>query len=167
MEEFNGVSYIPPTLWNEPDVVFSTDSCLTGCGGICGQEYFHRKYPHHILEKDLPIHALEMLAVLIAVRFWGKTVLQGEFKYFVITSQLFKSLTQVRRRTPSLDRVFAKFGLRLQNIILNSVLCICQGKRIGLQIGYRVGIFTQHTLINSLSILGLRCMESWKLLRIC
>ena len=72
MEEFNGVSYIPPLVWHEPDVVFSTDSCMTGCGGICGQEYFHVSYPNDIIQRELPIHALEMLAVLVAVRCWGK-----------------------------------------------------------------------------------------------
>ena len=77
MSDFNGVSYIPPVIWNEPDVVFSTDSCLTGCGGVCGREYFHKSYPPFISEKGLPIHALEMLAVLIAVRFWGKYCVGG------------------------------------------------------------------------------------------
>jgi hypothetical protein len=69
---FNGVSYIPPSIWAEPDVTFSTDSCLTGCGGICGYEYFHASFPDFIQSQDLPIHKLEMLAVLVGVRLWGK-----------------------------------------------------------------------------------------------
>ena len=40
MEKFNGVSYIPPLLWHEPDVTFSTDSCFRGCGGVCGRNTF-------------------------------------------------------------------------------------------------------------------------------
>ena len=76
IEKFNGVSFIPPLVWAEPDVIFSTDSCLTGCGGICGFEYFHVAYPHDIKVRQLPIHKLEMLAVLIGVRVWGHC-LQG------------------------------------------------------------------------------------------
>ena len=69
---FNGVSYIPPLLWAEPDVTFSTDSCLTGCGGIRCHEYFHASFPTFIRDQKLPIHKLEMLAVLVGVRLWGK-----------------------------------------------------------------------------------------------
>ena len=68
---FNGVSYIPPLIWAEPDVTFSTDSCLTGCGGICGYEYFHASFPEVIKSQGLPIHKLEMLAVLVGIRLWG------------------------------------------------------------------------------------------------
>ena len=76
MNKFNGVSFIPPSIWDEPDVTFSTDSCLKGCGGICGTEYFHSSFPQFIQVQHLPIHKLEMLAVLIGVRIWGKS-LQG------------------------------------------------------------------------------------------
>ena len=69
---FNGVSYIPPLVWEEPDITFSTDSCLTGCGGICAREYFHASFPKFIQDQGLPIHKLEMLAVLVGVRLWGK-----------------------------------------------------------------------------------------------
>ena len=76
MERFNGVSFIPPVVWAERDVTFSTDSCLKGCGGICGLEYFHAEFPNSIKIQKLAIHKLEMLAVLVGVRIWGKR-LQG------------------------------------------------------------------------------------------
>ena len=82
METYNGVSYIPPLVWDEPDVLFSTDSCLRGCGGICGLEYFHQNYPKQIIDLGLPIHALEMLAVLIGVRFWGGKCCGGKVQIF-------------------------------------------------------------------------------------
>ena len=72
VEEFNGVSFIPPLSWSEPDLTFSTDSCLKGCGGICANEFFHLSFPKSVLDQGLPIHALEMLAVLIGVRIWGR-----------------------------------------------------------------------------------------------
>ncbi len=67
---FNGVSFIPPIIWSEPDFYFSTDSCLSGCGGICKNEYFHSAYPSFIIAMELRIHQLELLAVLVAVRLW-------------------------------------------------------------------------------------------------
>ena len=44
---------------------------MTGCEGVCEGEYFHSAFPNEIIKLDLPIHALEMLAVLLAVRVWG------------------------------------------------------------------------------------------------
>ena len=71
MDSFNGVAFIPSTIWLEPDVSFATDSCLDGCGGICEHEFFHTKFPKFILDQDLPIHKLEFLAVLLGARIWG------------------------------------------------------------------------------------------------
>ena len=71
MDTYNGVSFIPSSIWTEPDVTFATDSCLIGCGGICLDEYFHTEFPCDIVDPGLPIHCKEMLAVLIAVRLWG------------------------------------------------------------------------------------------------
>ena len=71
VEKYNGVSFIPSAIWTEPDVTFATDSCLVGCGGICSGEYFHIGFPKKIRDQGLPIHSLEMLAVLLAVRIWG------------------------------------------------------------------------------------------------
>ena len=76
MDTYNGVSFLPSSIWTEPDVTLATDSCLLGCGGICLDEYFHTGFPHHIDDQGLPIHCKEMLAVLIAVRVWGRR-LQG------------------------------------------------------------------------------------------
>ena len=69
---YNGVSFIPAEIWSEPDLTFATDSCLKGCGGICDKEYFHVTFPRFIQAQGLPIHKLEMLAVLLGVRIWGK-----------------------------------------------------------------------------------------------
>ena len=71
MDKYNGVSFIPSSFWTEPDVSFATDSCMVGCGGICSKEYFHTPFPNDIAQQELPIHCLEMLAVLLAVRMWG------------------------------------------------------------------------------------------------
>ena len=71
MTEFNGVSVFPAAVWLEPDLVFATDSCLTGCGGLTELKYFHVRFPEWILEKGLSINVLEIIAVTVAVRLWG------------------------------------------------------------------------------------------------
>ena len=77
MEKFNGTSFIPTAIWSEPDVTFATDSCLSGCGGVCGKQYFHTSFPDDIKSQNLPIHQLEMLAVLVGVRLWGSACQGG------------------------------------------------------------------------------------------
>ena len=71
MERFNGVAFIPSSIWTEPDVSMATDSCLSGCGGISSNEYFHAEFPPFISKQGLAIHKLEFLAVLIGSRIWG------------------------------------------------------------------------------------------------
>ena len=62
------MSLIPSPVWTYPDVVFTTGSCLSGCDGLTDKQSFHVTYPNFILEQKLPIHSLEMLALLIAIR---------------------------------------------------------------------------------------------------
>ena len=50
MHVYNGVSMIKTCDWSKVDQVFMTDSCLTGCGGICGDQFFHRQFPEFVTE---------------------------------------------------------------------------------------------------------------------
>lgn len=70
---YNGVSLIPRITWSSPDAIFATDSCLTGCGGVNATSFFHSPYPQSILDLNLPIHCLELLAVTVAVKLWGSS----------------------------------------------------------------------------------------------
>ena len=71
MKTFNGVAFIPSPIWIEPDVYMATDSCLQGCGGLCGEQYFHAEFPCVIRDRHSEIHKLEFLAVLVGARIWG------------------------------------------------------------------------------------------------
>ena len=72
LDLFNGTSFIPRTfLWSSPDQVLASDSCLTGCGGHTPSGYFHCPFPSSILEQNLPIHCLELLAVLLSLKLWA------------------------------------------------------------------------------------------------
>ncbi|KAI8503309.1 hypothetical protein Bbelb_191300 [Branchiostoma belcheri] len=71
---YNGVSLIPRTGWTEPDAVFSSDACLTGCGGFLHStgEYFHATFPPSVLASNPCINSLELLSILVCARLWGK-----------------------------------------------------------------------------------------------
>ena len=69
---YNGVSFFPTQLWSSPDSVFSTDACLTGCGGMSTSEFFHVEFPPSVLARFPAIHLLEALAIVVALRLWGR-----------------------------------------------------------------------------------------------
>ncbi len=73
LQTYNGVSIIPSSLWSSPDGVFSTDACLTGCGGLTDQYFFHCEFPAAITAQFPFIHHLEAIAILIACRLWGSS----------------------------------------------------------------------------------------------
>ena len=56
--------------WSDPDAIFSSDSCQTAYGGFWNRHYFH-KFPYYILEKNLHISALEIIAIILCLRLWA------------------------------------------------------------------------------------------------
>jgi len=68
---YNGVSMINTASWSSPEEVFATDACLTGCGGLCVDQYFHSVFPDFILSQHLEINCLELLAIIVALKLWG------------------------------------------------------------------------------------------------
>ncbi len=53
--------------WEE---YMATDSCLSGGGGWCGDEFIAFQYPEELLDPD--INHLEMLMILIGLRAWAE-----------------------------------------------------------------------------------------------
>ena len=51
--------------WSGADEVFSSDSCLTGCGGFWKGKYFHSIFPEFILKQKMHIAGLEMLSLVV------------------------------------------------------------------------------------------------------
>lgn len=68
---YNGVSLVPTQTWSALDSIFSTDACLTGCGGMTADEYFHASFPSEVLSCFSAIHLLEALAIIVALQLWG------------------------------------------------------------------------------------------------
>lgn len=71
LQEYNGVSMISTAHWSSPGEVFSTDACLTGCGGISASQYFHAEFPDFVLSQDLDINCLELLTIVVTLKLWG------------------------------------------------------------------------------------------------
>ena len=125
IDEFNGTSFIPPLYWSEPDITFSTDSCLVGCGGLCGLEYFHYSYPKIITDQELPIHDLEMLAVLLAVRIWGHNFAGMKVQIYCDNDAVVQVINSSKTRDAFLGSCLrelwlevSKYGFELQAIHL-------------------------------------------------
>ena len=71
LRSYNGVSMINTASRLLPGEVFTTDACLSGCGGLCVDQYFHSVFPDFILSQHLDINCLELLTIIVALRLWG------------------------------------------------------------------------------------------------
>ena len=49
LRAYNGVSMISTAQWSSLGEVFTTDACLTGCGGLCGDQLFRRSLFNKLL----------------------------------------------------------------------------------------------------------------------
>jgi hypothetical protein len=79
---YNGISLINYGEWSQIDSVFSSDACLTGCGSIFGNKYFHSVFPQFILVQNLSITCLEMLTVLVSLKLWGPDLCKKKVNIF-------------------------------------------------------------------------------------
>ena len=128
MEKYNGVSFIPAMAWGEPDVTFATDSSLKGCGGMCLREYFHVSFPKAIKDQDFPIHKLEMLAVLLGVRIWGRYCVGKKIQIYCDNDACVQVINSSKTRDPFLATCLrelwlevARFGFELRAVHLPGV----------------------------------------------
>ena len=69
---YNGVSMMLYEEWCSPDAIFSSDSSLQACGGFWDGKYFHSKFPAKVTDRGYSINILEMLAIIVCLKLWGK-----------------------------------------------------------------------------------------------
>ena len=67
---YNGVSMMFLQNFSTPDCILSCDSTLVGCGGLCGDLYFHKIFPRFIQKKQLHINVLELLCLVVSLKLW-------------------------------------------------------------------------------------------------
>ena len=66
----NGVSMMFLQDFSTPDCILFCDSTLVGCGGLCGDLYFHKIFPRFIQKKKLHINAPELLCLIVSLKLW-------------------------------------------------------------------------------------------------
>ena len=113
VEKYNGVSFLPSSIWSEPDVTFATDSCLVGCGGFNSVEYFHSRFPKDIEDQQLPIHCLEMLTVLLAVRLWGSCLQSLKVQIYCDNESAVKVINSGKTKDPFLASCIREIWLEV------------------------------------------------------
>ena len=75
LTQFNGITMMPDLCWCRLDSILSSDSCLVGCGVWFQGWFLHAPFPHFILDqKNAHINELECLAIIVAIKMWGKTL---------------------------------------------------------------------------------------------
>ena len=74
---YNGVSVIKPADWSFADFRFTTDACLTRGGATFLDKCLTFPFPDFFLHAASHISALELLTVIVAVKFWP-TALQHQ-----------------------------------------------------------------------------------------
>ena len=84
ISKYNGISMIWLHSEPEPDQVMATDACLTGFGGIAGQEYFKGTFPENL--KGANIATLELWAVLIGLKLW-KHKFRGKYFWVLVDNE--------------------------------------------------------------------------------
>lgn len=72
LPRFNSVAMMDLQEWGDPDSLVASDSCLTGCGSFSEGKYVHTVFPDFILDQKLHINCLELLAIMVTVKLWGK-----------------------------------------------------------------------------------------------
>ena len=75
--EYNGVLLL--WLHRDPKVdnIIATDACLEGYGGTFGRQYFRGRFLTGLRRKNIAL--LEILAVMVAIKLWGKDLTGNYF----------------------------------------------------------------------------------------
>ena len=80
MESFDGITIMPPTSWEAPDTLFSSDVNLTACGGEAGNQVFHKVFPKWLTTReDIHINELELITVVISLKIWASRIRNKNF----------------------------------------------------------------------------------------
>jgi hypothetical protein len=56
---------------SRPHDFFSSDACLTGCGGWFKGNVFHTLFLEFILDAKLHINCLELLSIIVCLKMWA------------------------------------------------------------------------------------------------
>ena len=100
MEQYNGVSCVPESDWSQPDLVFATDACPVGGGGVCGDQYFHVAFPEPVVNAAGHINSLELLTIVLALKLWGSSLVGKKVLIFCDNSASVLALNSGKVQDP-------------------------------------------------------------------
>ena len=107
--QYNGVSLIWLHREPEMDSVIATDACLVGYGGTYRNQYFRARFPEHLRNKNIAL--LEILAVIVALKIWGKHLGGCYFWIHVDNEAVAAVLNSGASREESLQNVLREIAL--------------------------------------------------------
>ena len=71
MEQFDGITVMPPANWDAPDKIFSSDACLISGGRWSEGEAFYCRFPQWLISReDVHINELELITFIVALKIW-------------------------------------------------------------------------------------------------
>ena len=113
MQKYNGISilWLQDTL--QANVTMATDLCLTGAGGICGNEFYHAKFTSSIKQQYKNIAHLELIAIIIAVKLWYQQI-RGKVVYLSCDSMACVEVVNAgKARDPQLQNCLRELSMLL------------------------------------------------------
>ena len=78
-------------------------------------EYFHSRFPKDIEDQQLPIHCLEMLTVLLAVRLWGSRLQSLKVQIYCDNESAVKVINSGKTKDPFLASCIREIWLVVSN----------------------------------------------------
>ena len=126
MPKYNGISIIDKSLV-DPDEQVELDSCLSGCGGLCGQFYYSCQYPECVLAVGHQIAHLEMLNVVVALRLWAPIWSGKKMQVFCDNMNTCTALQTGRTRDLYMQSCVRTIFLITVKFDIELMICHCPG----------------------------------------
>ena len=97
---------------------FSTDACLKGAGGIYQGQYFHVEFPKEVFMLDENVHIahLELLAIIVGVRLWADLVHGKRFTIACDNEAVVTIINSGRSRNCLLQQMLRELAFCLANL---------------------------------------------------
>ena len=106
MPTYNGVSIMWMKQALKEDILIALDSCLTGMGAHHQKQFIHSQFPSKYLDRKIfQIHHLEMVALMVALKVWKKSLSGFRFIMWCDNQAVVEVINAGRTRDPVLQEL--------------------------------------------------------------